>query len=239
MSGKNGAKKATKGTVRKKSAEARNLSVFPTNVAKLDKMELVHLAFKPEGMAAEVIQALRRHGVEAREARKRVDECVQQQTAQKAVRKRKTKWSVEVNYPRRLKQLVPYGSRYESLAKSMLEKVGFQNVRRAPAATGYDFDADKDGENYAIEVKGTGISAYYTPLQLRWKDLQHLSRAHRLGKQPLLVTINSESRGIFWKPTHIDMVDDQWQRVILKESTRVKMTHGTTVVHGKRVRGAH
>jgi hypothetical protein len=76
MSGKNGAKKAAKGTMRKKSAETRNLSVFPADIAKLDKMELTHLTLRSDGMAADVILALRRHGVGAGEARKRVAEQV-------------------------------------------------------------------------------------------------------------------------------------------------------------------
>ena len=69
MSSKSNAKDA-------KAAKATALRVFPTNIAMLDKPKLAQLAFKPEGMASEVIQALKRHGSEAGDARKKVVEQV-------------------------------------------------------------------------------------------------------------------------------------------------------------------
>jgi hypothetical protein len=46
--------------------------MFPTNVGTLDKEGLAHLAFKPDRMATEVISALKKHGIEPGENRKRV-----------------------------------------------------------------------------------------------------------------------------------------------------------------------
>ncbi|HME19679.1 MAG TPA: hypothetical protein VKF15_08095, partial [Nitrososphaerales archaeon] len=54
-----GAKEKGKGTSR------RSLSVFPTNIATLDKTGVSQLAFKQGGMAEAVLEALRKHGVEA------------------------------------------------------------------------------------------------------------------------------------------------------------------------------
>jgi hypothetical protein len=53
-------------------SKPRGLSVFPTEIGKLSKDEKAKLAFKPDSMAATIIMALEKHGVEAGEKRKLV-----------------------------------------------------------------------------------------------------------------------------------------------------------------------
>jgi hypothetical protein len=76
MASKNRAEGGAKKGKGKGQAGTRILSVFPTDIARKDRVELTQLEFRPNGMAAEVISALKRHGVEAGESRKHVFEQV-------------------------------------------------------------------------------------------------------------------------------------------------------------------
>ncbi len=73
MTNKNAGDRSAKGS---RLARTRLLAMFPTEVGSLNKEGLARLAFKPDGMAAEVISALKKHGVEAGESRKKVAEQV-------------------------------------------------------------------------------------------------------------------------------------------------------------------
>ncbi len=56
----------------KETERRRVLSVFPTDIGKLNKEECAELLFKPNGMAETIIQALQKHGVNAGEKRRQV-----------------------------------------------------------------------------------------------------------------------------------------------------------------------
>ena len=55
----------------RRAGKPRALSVFPTTIWKMNKEQLSVLAFKPDGMAEAVIQALKKHGTRPGEPRKR------------------------------------------------------------------------------------------------------------------------------------------------------------------------
>jgi hypothetical protein len=71
MTSKKGVEKnATDGGA--KGRKQRMLSVFPTEISSLSKEDKAKLSFKAEGIAATIIQALEKHGVEAGDKRKLV-----------------------------------------------------------------------------------------------------------------------------------------------------------------------
>jgi hypothetical protein len=69
----------------------------------------------------------------------------------------------------------------EQFAKHVLTLLGFTNVTKRPR--GYDFDAEREGRRYAIEVKGTGI-----PIQ--WHQLKELWWAKRDDVTPMLMFVD-------------------------------------------------
>ena len=71
MSSKNAADKVA-GKPKRGSAGIRRLSVFPTDVAKLPAAGLARLELKPDRIAAEVLQALKKHGTDAGGSRDKV-----------------------------------------------------------------------------------------------------------------------------------------------------------------------
>ncbi len=76
MASKITSEKGAKNGKGQKPTGARSFAVFPTNIASLDKTQVARLVFKPEGMAAEVLQALKKHGMGAGESREKVAEQV-------------------------------------------------------------------------------------------------------------------------------------------------------------------
>ncbi len=69
-------KKPTKYDAGVQKTKKRVLSVFPRSIGSLSKEEQSKLSFKPDGMAQTILDALRKHGPEAGEKRKRVFEQV-------------------------------------------------------------------------------------------------------------------------------------------------------------------
>ena len=76
-----------------------------------------------------------------------------------------------------------------SLARSILESKGFRNFRFLGKP--YDYEAEKDGIKYGIEVKGSDIS-----FTISWLQIERLHFQHFLpkGHKALLMFVTEDSR---------------------------------------------
>ena len=79
------------------------------------------------------------------------------------------------------------GTAFELSGAEILKKLGFTNVRKR--TKGYDFDAEKDGKEYAIEVKGTKSGE---DVVIKWHQIRELWWSQDYKKKPLLMFINAE-----------------------------------------------
>jgi len=75
------------------------------------------------------------------------------------------------------------------IARSILEAKGFKNFRFLGKP--YDFEAEKDGIKYGIEVKGSDIS-----YNISWHQIERLHFQHFLpkGHKALLMFVTEDSR---------------------------------------------
>jgi Holliday junction resolvase len=79
------------------------------------------------------------------------------------------------------------GAVFEQIAVEILKRLGFVNISRG---TRWDFDAEKDGKQYIIEVKGSGRGE---DVVIRWHQLAALWEAYtNYGSEPLLLFVNSK-----------------------------------------------
>jgi len=74
------------------------------------------------------------------------------------------------------------GKHFEMIAVDILEEKGFENIRRD---AGVDYEAEKDGMEYAIEVKGTQGLRMTVP----WSQLESLHNSRLSGKQSIMLFI--------------------------------------------------
>jgi hypothetical protein len=90
-----------------------------------------------------------------------------------------------------------------NLARSILEKKDFRGIKFLGRP--YDFEAEKDGIQYGIEVKGSSISFTIDWLQIKQLHFQHfLPKGHKA----LLMFVTEESCYCIF-----EMVDAQTVRV--------------------------
>lgn len=74
------------------------------------------------------------------------------------------------------------GKHFERIAIDILEKKGFENIHRGAEV---DYEAEKDGVGYAIEVKGTQGLRMTVP----WSQLESLHNSCLSGKQSIMLFI--------------------------------------------------
>lgn len=83
----------------------------------------------------------------------------------------------------------PIGTAFELFAKEILEKLGFINVNKS--IQGLNFDAEKDGKLYTIEVKGTNTGQ---DVVIRWNQLERLWEVEVLVGTPMIMFVNYEGK---------------------------------------------
>ena len=80
-------------------------------------------------------------------------------------------------------------NKYELAAKKLLTAKGFTNVQKRPS--GYDFDAEKNGLQYLIEVKGGSRREVFPLPGPKWSQIKELGEVGGHGKRALLMFINA------------------------------------------------
>ena len=78
---------------------------------------------------------------------------------------------------------------YELAAKRILAARGFANIRKKPS--GCDLDAEKNGVQHLIEVKGGSQSEGFPLPGPRWSQIRELGEAGGHGKRALLMFVNA------------------------------------------------
>jgi len=81
------------------------------------------------------------------------------------------------------------GKAFEMFAKEILKKLGFINVKRS--VHGLDFDAEKDGKVYTVEVKGTKTGE---DIVIRWNQLKRLWEIEVLVGIHMIMFVNYEGK---------------------------------------------
>ena len=84
---------------------------------------------------------------------------------------------------------MPAMDEYELAAKRILATKGFLNIRKR--SSGCDFDAERDGTRYLIEVKGGSKSEVFPLPGPKWSQIRELGEAVSAGKKALLMFINA------------------------------------------------
>jgi len=79
---------------------------------------------------------------------------------------------------------------YELAAKKILRAKGFLKVRER--SRGCDFDGEREGTQYLIEVKGGSQSEVFPLPGPKWSQIRELRQAIGAGKKALLVFINAK-----------------------------------------------
>ncbi|MEM3710064.1 MAG: hypothetical protein QXL46_04060 [Nitrososphaerales archaeon] len=86
------------------------------------------------------------------------------------------------------------GTLYEKIALEILKRLGFGNIRKGIK---WDIEAEKDGKEYVIEVKGSGKGE---DVVIRWHQLESLWDVHVMeGKVPLLMFVNSRGQWLIYE----------------------------------------
>jgi len=86
------------------------------------------------------------------------------------------------------------GALYEQIAMKILEILGFRNIRKG---TRLDFEAEKDGKEYVIEVKGSGKGE---DVVIRWYQLEREWDIYvEEGKIPLLMFVSSRGQWLIYE----------------------------------------
>jgi hypothetical protein len=80
-------------------------------------------------------------------------------------------------------------SEYELAAKRILEARGFTNVQKRQS--GCDLDAEKNGVQHLIEVKGGSQGEVFPLPGPKWSQIRELDEASNQGKKALLMFINA------------------------------------------------
>lgn len=88
-----------------------------------------------------------------------------------------------------------------SFARSILESKGFKNLKFLGKP--YDFEAEKDGIKYGIEVKGSDIS-----FTISWHQMECLHFQHFLpmGHKALLMFVTEDGRYCIFEMTEAQTI---------------------------------
>ena len=78
---------------------------------------------------------------------------------------------------------------YELAAKRILTAKGFTDIRKR--SSGCDFDAERNGTKYLIEVKGGSQSEGFPLPGPRWSQIREMNEAVNAEKKALLMFINA------------------------------------------------
>lgn len=78
---------------------------------------------------------------------------------------------------------------YELAAKRILTAKGFTGIRKR--SSGCDFDAERNGAKYLIEVKGGSKNQVFPLPGPKWSQIRELNAAVNAGKKALLLFINA------------------------------------------------
>jgi len=79
------------------------------------------------------------------------------------------------------------GTAFELAGKEILNRSGYANIHKASKGEGFDFHAEKEGQMYAIEIKGTVSGG---DVVIRWHQLMKMF-THTLTGSALLMFINA------------------------------------------------
>jgi Holliday junction resolvase len=105
------------------------------------------------------------------------------------------------------------GENFEEIFKKILEDKGFIKIRRAGAL---DFEAEKNGKKYSIEVKGTEQSEKYMMRGPSWMQIKEFHKAKKRGNRVWLVFVH----GCYKEYSIFEMVD--FNRLPVMSKTKAK-----------------
>jgi len=89
------------------------------------------------------------------------------------------------------KRKIRKGETFEQAFKKILEDKGFAGIKRAGVL---DFEAEKDGKKYSIEVKGTEQPEKLMMRGPSWIQIKEFCNAKKRGNKTWLVFVHGRNR---------------------------------------------